>query len=375
MKENNLFLKSKKTFINFSLILISSVFIISSYGIKNEYGSVSAQTTDIFQLGDLIDENINKFNESTDEKEETFFSSVTSTINVYDLNNESFLGVMIIFDQNSGYLFVNKDFELIDHNYEHGLTNYDSSSEILYYDTTSYYDVDKVSIYKRDFNSYSRSDISSKFHWHADEDFMSAKSRYLISDFDSSYTTLAINDNTAYKNKVTWSTYQGSNNNCAPLAIANLLWTYKVNNVVDLTNGASSASVLASNLESYVGYTSSGTLDANIPNASDYFSGTGYYISSCNVVNGISDTLGTAPLIACYHETIITTGHTVLVTGKGYSIYNSFFNIKTSWDICNTWYGRYTYSSGYLRCKYWVDNEYITSGYALRNSEGEVVAL
>lgn len=326
------------------------------------------------EVYEIISNNINLFNKSCEggEKEATHFKKVTDCFNVLSPYNNELIGTLLLFDRDTGYICISNDNRVIDSNYQTGIKLVGESKD----DNSIYYLAHTYS-FDREllFSSVDMcgSGINDKFHWHGDYAWTNEKTRYLQSELDSYYSTRTNTSNASYSNKTTWSTYQGSNGLCGAFAVANLLWTYKINGVVDLTNGATNSSSLAY------------TISQDIPNNASFneiddindtlLNGTGYYMDYCDITNGISDTLETSPLVVLYNSG--TEGHYVLITGKGESLYQTimWMNFYTSWDIANTWYDRYSTNNGYYTCKYWVDNQYASFGYVLRDGSGEAVPL
>lgn len=190
----------------------------------------------------------------------------------------------------------------------------------------------------------------------------------MLFELDRSYITATNTSLTQWNNWNTHSTYQGPYNTCGPIALANLLWTYKTMDIVDLTKGASSSAALAETLKSYLSYNDDfGTNPLNIvPGMNNFLKNTGYAIDYINVVNGIQNDLYNGPIVGLYSSaTIWETAHLVLVTGKGRSLYQRILwvDFYTSWDITNTWETKN--SNGTPEYKYWVDNQYIWGGWKL----------
>lgn len=308
------------------------------------------------------------------------FKNVSKKLNVLNKNKEKF-GMIYFFDDNKGYLLVNNSNEIMQSDYKNGfdINITDSDFNYIVYKDKKFYDSNNHLLHDRFKNSNNTGGKSflmgGDFYWHADSSFTSQKVRYVLTEWDSYYSTLTNTSGATFGNAITWSTDQ-TGNNCGPLAIANLLYTYKMNNTIDLTNGAASSLALANSLESYVLYSTLGfTLPATITNVNSFINSSNYEIDYCDVTNGISDTLSIAPLIGFYSDVQINEAHYVLVTGKGRSVYMKVFGINfyTSWDIVNTWYDTYDTRDGYICKKYWVDNQYINSGYVLRNKNNNQV--
>ncbi len=328
-------------------------------------------------LKDIINQNISRFNKksSNELKEETEFSSVTSEHVITNAHNET-IGTLLVFDNNNGYIFVDENNYIRDSNFAHGLSDWDPHyyGEIIF-DAAAYRKQNGEIIHRVDEGPGIGGSVEGAFYWHADESFVTSKTRNLLHDWDSEYATPTNKTNAVFGGKTTWSTYQDGAPDCGTLAIANLLWTYKLNGVIDLTRGAASSRILADALRPYVNYDEEdGIYVDDLLNADNYFVGTGYYFDYCDVTNGISDTMEIAPLIGLYRKD--NQGHFALVTGKGQSLYKKILGISfyTSWDITNTWYN-YNTSQTYFSHKYWVDNQYIRYGVVLRNSQGHTVPL
>lgn len=354
--------------------LLITAFIIPSILLINLGNSQQEQS---FNLASFINANMTVFNKSFPncEKEKTYFTSVTKDLIVKSDGKE--IGHLLVFDNNQGYITISNDMVVLDHNYSHGLDNLkECFASSLNYDGSNYYSEVGTLIHSKSPHLYGGNSIVDDFYWHADVSFTSQKVRTLEQDLDGSYSTRTDTSNAVFHNKTTWSTSQIDDQECGPLALANLLWTYKINNVVDLTMGAETSYDLAYSLRDYVNYSpTSGVYFSDILYGDNYFSSTGYYLDYTNVVNGISDTLSTTPLIGFYSHH--NTGHFALVTGKGNSVYTVIFGIKfyTYWDITNTWDDRCNYNGEYLGCKFWVDNQYILWGFVLKDPLGNVVPL
>jgi hypothetical protein len=350
--------------------ILSLLLLSSSLAVFTAMPNRSSKT----DLKDFINANIEEFNKASvaEDKEVTDFKMVTRDYVVTNEGKE--IGQLLVFDNNKGYVVISNENSIIDHNYAKGLDNiYSYDGQSLEYNGFEYLSPTGFVVHTKANRHVSGGSIVDDFNWHASTSFNS-KVRYLEQDLDSSYSTLTNTTNAVFHNKTTWSTTQNEND-CGPLALANLLWTYKINNVVDLTMGATSSSSLAYSLRSYLNYDpNTGVAFTDILYGDNYFSSTGYYLDYTNVVNGIADTLATTPLIGAYSH---GDGHFALVTGKGKSVYKKILGINfyTYWDITNTWSSRYSYQDGYLKCKYWVDNQYITMGFVLKDPNGNVVPL
>lgn len=347
--------------------------IISLLGVLFGF-QAKEQETEKLNLKELINSSIDEFNNCSEdeEKRNTDFRRVTKAFQVYD-TDDSYIGETVVFDENKGYLFIDKDYCVKKESFETGLDDYiyQNKSNKIYYQHSNFYLNKEEAIIDRDAIYGSISSVNDMFFGHRDSSFTSQKTRNVLQELDSWYPTLTDTSLATYYGKQTWSTYQ-SGNDCGPLAIANLLWTYKINGTVDLTNNATSSADLAQQLQSYVSYDSSlGTMIWNVTGSSSFFGNSGYYIDYTNVANGIASTLTSAPIVGFYYAGNVA--HYALVTGKGRSVYKRIFgiNIYTSWDIVNCWE-----DVSYQRPdKYWVDNQYIYFGYVLRNSNGDTVAL
>ena len=347
-----------------SLFLLSSSLVIAN-------AMPNKGTTN---LKDFINANIGEFNKSSkdEDKEETDFESVTREYAVKGDGEE--IGRLLVFDDNKGYIVISKENAIMDHNYLRGLDNLSAcDGEYLEYNGFEYLSPSGKVVHTKVKRNASGGVIEDDFYWHSNTTFNN-KTRYLEQDLDPSYSTLTNTSSAVFHNKTTWSTDQ-EENDCGPLALANLLWTYKINNVVDLTMGATSSADLAYSLRSYLNYNPvTGVIFSDMLYGDNYFSSTGYYLDYTNVINGISDTLATTPLIGAYSH---VDGHIVLVTGKGKSVYKKILGINfyTYWDITNTWYDRSSQINNRPLCKYWVDNQYITMGFVLKDPNGNVVPL
>lgn len=353
---------------------ISVVVLITALVASSLQTNFKNKEQDLFQL---INENIALFNQETidADKKETNFSYLRNIINVKDKIDGNDVGKILVFDDNAGYLFISNKNEVLMESYENGLPDSYSKYETLFYDGINLFDIQMSNITNKETN-FCGKNISEAFHSHYDSTFTSAKTRNLLSDWDPQYATLTDTSLATFGNKTTWSTYQSKSYNCGPLAIANLLWTYKINNVVDLTQGYTSSSNLSNALESYCNTTSTyGTTTAGMLGINDFLTG-GYHLDYINVTNGVADNLEISPIIGEYNYNPAD-GHFALITGKGKSLYKKvlWMDLYTSWDIVNTWSDRYDYSINYPKCKYWVDNQYITYGYCLRDSNDNQVPL
>ena len=355
-----------------SIIILLASFNLLMAGNGPVFQINQPKTNEIFEI---IRDNINLFNQKSNngEKEETFFREATKYYNVLSPYTDKTIGTLIIFDDNKGYITISNDHHVLDSNYNSGanIMGDPSTNNNLYY-LAHNYSFDKQLLFE---SSYRGGIISEHFYWHANYSWATEKTRYLLTEYDSLYSTRVNTTYASIEGKTTWSTLQGSNNYCAAFAIANLLWTYKYNHVVDLTGGATTSYNLAWAIKEIVPAGANNFQISNI-NSSYYLSGTGYYIDYCDITDGISDTLETAPLIVLYNSGI-NDGHYALVTGKGESLFQTilWMHFYTSWDITNTWYDRYSYTDGYLNCKYWVDNQYASFGFVLRDNSGQAVAL
>ena len=336
----------------------------------------SMKNVDSEMLFEIVNTNIDLFNqESKDgQKPTTHYQNVTDYYEILSPYSDKTVGTLLIFDHDKGYVSISNERCIMDSNYESGINlvgNRKNSKTIYYLAHT--YSFNKELLFEKT-SSISGGSIYDYFYWHSDSTWTSEKTRYMQLETDSSYLTLVNTSNVTYRNKLTWSTYQGDNSYCGAFALANLIWTYKINYVVDLSGGVSTSSYLASAFETQVPSNASASQMLNV---NTFFSETGYYIDYCNIVDGIEDTLVDAPLIVLYNPETLLSGHYALVTGKGRSLYQTIFWIDfyTSWDIVNTWSDRYSTNGNYYSCKYWIDNQYASFGYVLRDSSGDTVAL
>ncbi|MGI6359784.1 MAG: hypothetical protein ACOX02_01915 [Acholeplasmatales bacterium] len=349
------------------IVFFLSILSISKIRANNLiYDNISAQA---------IAENIDVFNEEIEGiKPKTYFTSVEYIVPVYDFQKEE-IGTLLIFNDNSGYFMFDKENYVLAYDYSDGipLSNAEFSNGVVYFNKMFY--PYKEAIFNKS-KYYPDIDLENQikgfivddiFHFHCSPDF-NKKRRELLNDFDPQYATLTYTVGTNWKNKVTQSSNQ-EENDCGPLALANLLWTYKINGGPDLTNGATSSENLAVSLYSSLGYTVGHPLwPQRVTDLNNYLAGTGYKIRSIDVSNGISDDLAIAPIVGLYSSAkVVSTAHYALVTGKGKSLYKKILGISfwTSWDIINTWYDMNYTINGYIARKYWVDNKYIWYGWAL----------
>lgn len=359
-----------------SLLLLSSSLVSSQFIVTEKEPS----------LKEIISNNIDIFNLPEENgKVRTYFNEVSSSLDVYDKNKNKF-GEIIIFDNNEGYLFYSLNNEIIKESYDEGIPfSYQELKGKVIYSNNCYMDMSYNVIYDLSISQNYAGKINDQFHSHVDESFTKEKKRIMLTEWDSKYNTLTDNGSCEFKNKITWSTEQGNTLHCCQIAFANLLWTYKVNNVVDLTNKATSSSELENMFTKYLDYNDQrGTNELSVTNITnyikDYYPNSGYYIDYINVANGISDNLKIAPIIGFY-STGVNEGYFVMITGKGKSSYKKILgvNLWTSWDIVNTWedYNSRDYINGvsYPSYKYWVDNQNIYFGYVLRNKDGNAVSL
>lgn len=356
---------------NISLVALVTTLVASSFQTNLRHDD-----KDLFKL---INDNISLFNQETidADKQETHFNYLRNIINVKDKTERIEVGRILVFDDNLGFLFISNNNEVLMESYENGIPDPYSNYETLFFDGINLFDEQMSNITHKEVSLYGKN-ISEAFHSHYDSTFTSAKTRNLLSDWDPQYATLTDTSLATFRNKTTWSTYQSKSYNCGPLAIANLLWTYKINNVVDLTQGYTSSSSLSDALESYCNSTPAyGTSTSGMLGVNNFLTG-GYHLDYINVTNGVADNLEISPVIGEYNYAL-DDGHFALITGKGKSLYKKvlWMDLYTSWDIVNTWSNRYDYDNSgyYLKCKYWVDNQRITFGYCLRDSNDNQVPL
>lgn len=335
-----------------------------------------------WELISIINNNIDLFNAVGCDgyKQRTYFDKITHSFDLYAPSSNEKIGTTIIFDDNQGYLSFNLSYEILDHNYESGFTTHYSEikSNMLYYDGINYFDDSNIVHSKFNINSYYGEGVNEQFYWHADETFMSQKDRELLTEISPQYATRAkITSNTVFGNKIVWSGFQGSEPSCAQIALANLLWTYHINDKISLPDGCTTYYTTFGKIRSAVDYDINvGTVSTNIENVNNILTDKNYRIDDVSVINGISDTLEQGPLVALYSW--LGDGHYVIVTGKGRSVYTKVLGISfyTSWDICNTWYDMENTNNGYIGYKYWVDNQYIVAGWQLEYKEnGNIVSL
>lgn len=306
------------------------------------------------------------------------FNELSKQVKVFAMNKNEQIGQLLIFDQNKGFLLISNDNEVMVESFNKGLsTTFEAIPDKLFFDGRSIKTNENVSVWLKNNSQYGFGNgISDKFHRHTEINFFSSKTRYLLKDWDPMYHIPVNTDDTDFKGKRTWSSKQTIQNGCAAFALANLLWTYKINNIVDLTQDYVTSSELANFFhDTYLDPNSVyGTWAYNVDNINSWLTN-GYYIDYVDVSNGISDNLENAPIIGDYISDF--EGHFALVTGKGRSLFG--IKIYTSLDIVNSW-GNYDYEiadsdSSYPIWKYWVDNQYICFGWTLRDSNGDVVKL
>lgn len=360
---------------------------LSFGGIQN--GFVTLEINKNIEIADLISNNMSEYNKAEPGgKPATNFERISKKLEVLDFKRRN-IGEILIFDDNKGFIFYSNDYFIIKESYENGLPfDYRKIEEDkVIYDNNSFMNLSSDILFSSKIDASGNNPSGYHFYSHTDSAFTSSKERIMLTEWDYQYNTLTSNLSCDYENKTTWSTYQGDSGHCCQLALANLLWTYKVNGVIDLTNNASSTSELELQFTQYLLYNDSfGTWELSVPNVNHYFDtyypNLGYHIDYINVANGISDNLESAPLIGYYNDgTISGDGHFVLVTGKGKSLFQKILGIKfwTSWDIVNTWYDQSSSmvinGISYPKYKYWIDNQYINFGYALKNANNDTVIL
>ena len=321
---------------------------------------------------ETIKNNIVLFNQKseTGTKEETSFNEATGYYNILSTETDKVVATMVVFDNNVGYITISNDYYLVDYNYTTGfnLIGENQGGKDIYYLNHKYSYSKKDLIESLDSCG---SSITDEFYWHGDYEWSSGNTKTIQNEYDSYYATRADTTGAYYKNKTTWSTNQGNNGYCGAFAIANLLWTYKYNHVLDVTGGATTSFNLAWTIKEVVGNNAFHGDMLNVNNL-PFLSSTGYYL---DYWTDIYNPLGTAPVITLYNQGL--PGHYALVTGQGISLYATFLwmNIYTNWDITNTWSDRYSYSGDYLSCKYWVDHLHTTTGFVLKDSFGNIVPL
>ncbi len=133
-----------------------------------------------------------------------------------------------------GYLTSDYDNNIIDQNFKCNIDKKLLNSDDIFYKNKSYFSDGEI-IISKNISVTGESSVSDDFYYHADQEFVDKKDRFLNYELDSNYSTkTTIISDTVFKNKIIWSTYQ-TGGDCGPLALANLLWTYKVNNIIDLT--------------------------------------------------------------------------------------------------------------------------------------------
>lgn len=362
----------KTVFSLFSLLIIST---IAPKSIKSdEY--VFGQTT-----GSDFARIINEA-ELLENGYDPHFNEVTKKINVYDKDEQPF-GCLFVFDDNKGYMLLNNENEIAESSFYEGFSVdiLNSKYSSLIYKNKAFYDSEGNFLHCR-FDSMlngGKDLINSKFYWHANETFTTQKTRYVLSEWDCQYATLTDISQATFKNKITWSSLQYGNE-CGTLAIANLLFTYKENNVVNMVpDNYTTSNALSTAIKPSVSYTDAlGVLPTNMTGVNSFFTSSTCYLDYCDVTNGVADTLAVGPMIGLYAASSFENMHYAMLTGKGRSVYTRIFGIPiyTSWDIVNTWADEDDTTDGYLDKKYWIDNQYITYGYVLRySSTNNTVAL
>ena len=152
-----------------------------------------------------------------------------------------------------GYLTSDYDNNIIDQNFKCYIDKKILDSDDISYKNNMYFSDGEIVITKNTCIT-GESDVSDDFYYHADQEFVDKKERFLNYELDSNYSTkTTINSDTIFKNKIIWSTYQ-TGGDCGPLALANLLWTYKVNNIIDLTKNCKDLQALADLIQPFVNY-------------------------------------------------------------------------------------------------------------------------
>jgi len=368
-------------------LLVLIICGLSLGGIQN--GLISLKGNKNIEIADLISGNMSEYNKAEPGgKPATKFERISKKLEVLDFKRKN-IGEILIFDDNKGFIFYSNDYFIIKESYENGLPfDYRNiEDDKVIYDNNSFMNLSFDVLFSSKIEASGNNPSGYHFYSHTNSTFTSSKERIMLTEWDYQYNTLTSTSSCEYADKITWSTYQGDSAHCCQLALANLLWTYKVNGIIDLTNNASSASELELQFTQYLLYDDSfGTWELSVPNVNQYFNthypNSGYHIDFINVANGISDNLESAPLIGYYNDgTINGNGHFVLVTGKGKSLFQKILGIKfwTSWDIVNTWYDQSSSiiigEISYPAHKYWIDNQYINVGYALKNINDETIVL
>ena len=332
-------------------------------------------------ISKMIKDNITEFNklQSGSGKSETFFREVSAIYNVLNEDNKH-LGEIIFFDDNDGYIFIGNDNVIRNHNYECGFSVniLEVGVSYLVFDGINYYDNYKNLVHSK-IDNFVGGSIDDHFYWHGNTAFMTQKERELLTELSPEYDTLAkVTSSSTFGDKIMWSHYQ-TGNNCAQVAIANLLWSYKLNDKITLPTYCGTYDYLLEAVTDFVPLDSEeGTLTTSINIINDMLGGFDYVVDYVNVANGISDTLKYGPMIGFYAETATSIGHFAMVTGKGRSVYQKILGIPiyTSWDIVNSWHAYDLKTNGYITHKYWVDNQYIYFGWQLEyNSTGYIVPL
>ena len=147
----------------FTLITLTSVLI----GVNNLITPEKQISDFSSEISQIISNNIEVFNEPSCDgtKGKTFYSEITSTYDCFNLNDE-FIGTLLIFDNNKGYINISKEYIVLDSNYTKGaeIKGNKTREKKMYFDKISYfYNKDEVSVEK----TYNGSlDISQHFHHH-----------------------------------------------------------------------------------------------------------------------------------------------------------------------------------------------------------------
>lgn len=345
-------------------ILVLSMLVILAF-VENTHA-----IDEIDSVATLISENIDLFNLPVEDgKEETYFTQTQYIVPIFD-ESKSEIGTLITFDDNDGYFMYSKDNVILEYNYHEGFPlDLSKYPEGIVKDMNGYYSLRGKLIYSIELPLYGAGvNFQDKiFYRHNNADF-NKKTRHLLYELDKKYQTPVNISLAQWGNWDTHSTDQ-EGNSCGPIALANLLWTYKTMGIVDLTKGSTNSKVLAERLKPYLSYNETfGTNPLNIvPGMNDFLRNTGYAIDSIDVTNGIQDNLNNGPIVGLYSSaTIWETAHLVLVTGKGRSLYKTILwvDFYTSWDITNTWHDK-SADGKPPTYKYWVDNQYIWGGWKL----------
>jgi len=348
------------------------------------FSSLGVTATEIYSPNDVINfinQNISILRDEYSEAfgEEWNLNYYVSNIELYDRNDE-LSAFMIVFD--NGYLTVGTDLNLYEIETEGVPPLIDITSRNYLIGNNYYIKVDDVFVP----NTLSAPrldtvDIQSLFDGSGIYKSLNANNTGALTNFKITNSIADdLSDYNGQKGKYKiYTRNQGPYNDCGAQAAINLLYTYELSGISNITKSRNSDNELNA-MRAFMNWT---------PEGRYYLVTTFYGIWPSEIVAGMEEYLPSKymvlsgdfdfadlPVIGLYYNAnVVSTAHNAVIIGSAQS--DAWWIFKTNFDIISTWFENYTHISGVIGTKkpatpsyYYVESAYRQNVFMIEVSTG-----